>query len=255
MHRWYQPTGPLCSQMTLSKVLNWHGFLWGCSVDRTWATACRRGDQGALSLTKASLLNIVGPSLSLCVYVCAHGSDRLPLPTTLQPRYELQKRLSTPSAIFSRLKADRAQKSQVPGPNKAGKCSRELPKARNQSTVGDNEVENGSMHLALASIGENKESVRFACKGNNKLHPPGAARFTHPLIWFARANFFWGDERRQNALNPLYAHTHAATLKSLHLLLELKLEGIFLKNVWSQLQHQWIIWTKEKKKRIKWTGH
>lgn len=71
MHRWYQPTGPLCSQMTLSKVLNWHGFLWGCSVDRTWATACRRGDQGALSLTKASLLNIVGPSLSLCVCMCA----------------------------------------------------------------------------------------------------------------------------------------------------------------------------------------
>ncbi len=70
MHRWYQPTGPLCSQMTKGKVLNWHGFMLGCSVDRIGATACRRGDQGALSSTKTSLLNIVGPSLGVCVCEC-----------------------------------------------------------------------------------------------------------------------------------------------------------------------------------------
>lgn len=197
--------------------------------------------------------------LSVCVYVCAHGSDRLPLPTTLQPRYELQKRLSTPSAIFSRLKADRAQKSQVPGPNKAGKCSRESPKARNQPTVGDNEGENGSRHLALASIGKNKESGRVACKGNNKLHPPGAERFTHPLISFARANFFWGDERRQNALNPLYAHTRShVQISPFVAWTSARRDFFFLKRkkkyVWSQLQHQWMIGKKEKKKRIKWTG-
>lgn len=193
--------------------------------------------------------------LSVCVYVCAHGSDRLPLPTTLQPRYELQKRLSTPSAIFSRLKADRAQKSQVPGPNKAGKCSRESPKARNQPTVGDNEGENGSRHLALASIGKNKESGRVACKGNNKLHPPGAERFTHPLISFARANFFWGDERRQNALNPLYAHTRShVQISPFVAWTSARRDFKKKKDVWSQLQHQWMIGKKEKKKRIKWTG-
>ncbi len=106
MHRWYQPTGPLCSQMTKGKVLNWHGFMLGCSVDRIGATACRRGDEGGLSSTKTSLLNIVGPSLGVCVCVCVcvwvcvcAQVWQAASPNYTTPRSELLKRLSTQASI------------------------------------------------------------------------------------------------------------------------------------------------------------
>lgn len=110
MHRWHQPTGPLCSQMNLSKALNWHGFMLGCGVDRTRATACWRGHQGAVASTETLLY------CPIAVRVCAGLTGCL---SSTTPHHDLTYRrgfrLKPPSAIFSRLKAGRAQKSQVPG--------------------------------------------------------------------------------------------------------------------------------------------
>lgn len=127
MHRWQQPTGPLCPQMNLRKVLNWHGFMLGCSVDRTLSHCLQERSPGSPVVHRNLpwVERYCPIAAYVCELVCVHVCEcaRTSLTGCLsqlhhRPRSELLKRLSTqasPSAIFSRLKAGRAQKSQVPG--------------------------------------------------------------------------------------------------------------------------------------------
>lgn len=133
MHRWYQPTGPLCSQMNLGKVLNWHGFMLGCSVDRTWTTARKRGEQGSLALVVHKkkkkkerkpkhppsflagwLENYICP-IAVCVSTGLRGCLSQLHYTAIRVTEKAFDSSLPPSAIFNRLTAGRAQKSQVPG--------------------------------------------------------------------------------------------------------------------------------------------
>lgn len=118
--------------MNLGKVLNWHGFMLGCSVDRTWTTARKRGEQGSLALvvhkkkkkkerkpkhpppsSQADLRIIFAPSL--CVSTGLRGCLSQLHYTAIRVTEKAFDSSLPPSAIFNRLTAGRAQKSQVPG--------------------------------------------------------------------------------------------------------------------------------------------
>lgn len=122
---------PACRPIMLTdesnKVLNWRGFMRGCIVDRTGATACRRGHQGASASTHTHAhKDITGASLWECTGVTGCN----PPPQLQHTTVRLTEQASDsnpPSAIFSGLKAGWAQKSTSPRSHKAGKCKYVYP--------------------------------------------------------------------------------------------------------------------------------
>lgn len=190
-------------------------------------------------------------SVFLCVRVCTcvrvWQAASPQLHYSHDTSYRRGCRLKPPSAIFSRLKTDRAPKSQVSGQTKAGKCSCESSRSRRQPAMGHIGGQNGSKHLAQS--GQHREEsgkrpvlpARVTINGIlSALHRLHIGSFYSLLSTFMG---FLGDERRQNALNPLHAHTQP-TFKSLNLLLKVQIEGI--KKCLITTPQQWITGEKSK---------